>query len=804
MDIDVPGILMDIGISNATPVQRAPHLIRCELWVGEEDSITAKKPQLRVLVLHSGFAEEHLTGARQKLMSLGAGSVHIVLFEDSLPDFDFANKVQLLFRDARCLTIGAALRQAVFRAQTIDEPAPVDYYVAPTIVPADGAPLKESAVSTLVAWIRGSDLSSDAPSRIGILLAPAGSGKTALSIELFKNCLNHHRTDLRSRRTSEWPFPLLIDRFAWINQDFREGSDSLADLVSNAIFRQFRFQPPIDRIQRCLRYGAICPILDGFDELCATNPFMFGADDTIAGLVDALEGVRGSRILLTCRESFWHDNVDIKLQSQVTAFRLSPFSEAQRREYLAKRFPADADKAKRDRTLTLLQKISSIRDAKATAKSADELVNLSYLPWVVQFAAEATDTNVLSNTVFESTSATPDIDPVGHVLWQFCRREQQRIGISLSPEGQIRFFASLAAISDEWFPVDQVNLIHELLLGEADYPGEGAHVEFLRKHGFLHIAGTATPNNCRFEYPEIQDYLRARLAVDSICGSVTTLGEDEVFARCATEQTRLVDFISLLLRWKLSEEQIISAIASLRARRSAEATKSNATILAGLLQIVLRVLRDQNATSQDVAKNLCKYFGDDHGHNIDNASFSGLISRLDLSGIWITNSRFEDAYLEHVTFDAKTVFESCDFEGEFGAAMNCKQLGDVTFSNCKFSPAALATFRQHKNKIGRVRIDRSHIEDACHRILRQFHIGQMGLRSKAYDDIRHEASKASTIGDEILQELIRSEVLAESKGGTRHSLEVKDRGAVSAFIQQSTPRGAMARAIDKIVSGHSK
>jgi hypothetical protein len=802
MNIDVPSILLDIGVVGSTPIQRPPHLVRCELWLGKEDTITAKGAPLRVLILHSGFGDEHLAGARQKLVSLGAGAINIVLFEDSLPDFDLTSKVQSAFPDARCLTIGAALRQAIFRSQPIDEPAPVDYYVPPTVVPADGVQLKESAVASLVAWIRGGETRTSLMSRIGVLLAPAGTGKTALSIELFYNCLNHHRLDLQARRTSEWPFPLLIDRLAWIDQDFREGSDSLGDLVSNAIYRQFNFRPPVDRIQRCLRYGAICPILDGFDELCAANPFVFGADDTIAGLKAALEGVKGSRVLLTCRESFWHDNVDVKLQPLVAAFRLSPFSEAQRREYLSKRFPTSADQAKRDRTLSLLQKISAIRSSKTTAGS--DVVNLSYLPWIVQFAAEATDSNVLSNSVYEAASATPDVDPIGHVLWQFCRREQQRIGISLSSENQIRFFSSLAAISDEWFPVDQVNSVHELLAGEADYEGDSSHIEFLRKHGFLHISGAATPNNCRFEYPEVQDYLRARLAVESICGSVATLGDTEVFARCASEQSRLVDFVSLLLRWRLSEDQIISAIASRRAEFSKLQNEGGSRALAGLLQIVLRVLRDQNANAADVAKNLCRYFGDEQCKNIDGADFGGLISRLDLSGIWITNSTFRNAYLEHVTFDASTVFDNCVFDGEFGAAMNCKQLGEATFSNCKLSPAAMATLRQHKNNVGKTKIDRSHIEDACHRILRQFHIGQMGLRSKSYDDIRHEASKASTIGDEILRELIRTDVLMETRGGTRHSLEVKDRGAVSAFLQQSTPRGAMAKAIDKLVGSLAK
>jgi len=801
MTADAENILMDIGIARTTPVQKPPHLTRCELWVGQEDSITAANSQLRVLILHSGFGDEHIATTKQKLASLGAGTVHLVLFEDSLPDFDLANKIQLAFPDSRCLTIGAALRQAIFRAQPIEEPARVDYFVPPTIVPADGAPFKDTAISTLISWIRGSDARTSVPSRIGILLAPAGSGKTALSIELFKNCLEHHRSDMRSRRTSEWPFPLLIDRFAWINQDIKEGADSLADLVSNAIYRQFRFRPPVDRIQRCLRYGAICPILDGFDELCATSPFIFGADETIRGLIGALEGVKGSRILLTCRESFWHDNIDVNLQSKITSFRLSPFSDSQRREYLKKRFPDAAEQPKRDKTLALLQKISSLRSKN---KPSEELVNLSYLPWVVQFAAEATDTNVLSNTVYETESATPDIDPLGHVLWQFCRREQQRIGISLSSDLQIRFFSSLAAISDEWFPADQVNLVHEILSAENDYPTELAHVEFLRKHGFLHISGGATPDNCRFEYPEVQDYLRARLAVESICGGASRLGDEDVFARCATEQTRLVDFISLLLRWRMSGDQIVSALSARRRYLTETTTSVKTTALAGMLQIVLRVLRDQSATSAGVAEDLCCYFGDGDGHNIDSAYFSGLISRLDLSGVWITNSTFENVQLEHIIFDRNTIFDNCEFRGEFGVALNCRQLGEAVLNSCKLSDSAMATFRQHKNNVGKGRIDRSHIEDACHRILRQFHIGQMGLRKKAFGDVLHEASKVSTIGEQILRELVKCDVLIESKGGTRHSLEVSDRGAVSAFIQQSTPRGTMAKAIDKLVSSYVK
>lgn len=111
MSIDVLSILMDIGVVGTTLIQKPPQLLRCELWFGEEDSVATKSSQLRILVLHSDFSEEHLTAARQKLASLAAGVVNLVLFEDSLPDFDLANKAQSasrrqLFDDWCCASSG--------------------------------------------------------------------------------------------------------------------------------------------------------------------------------------------------------------------------------------------------------------------------------------------------------------------------------------------------------------------------------------------------------------------------------------------------------------------------------------------------------------------------------------------------------------------------------------------------------------------------------------------------------------------------------------------------------------------------
>lgn len=381
MEIDVPAILMDLGFSNATIAVGPPTLKRCELWTAQDNSIRGTNTKIRFLILHSGFLEGNADATKQQLSTLGGGQLHHVLFEDNAPSQSRQSKVQATFPGARVSTIGACLREEMFRGQVIAEPQPTELYVAPTVVPASGPQPTEPATVTLLKWMFGAGFT---PSRVGILLGPAGTGKTALAMELFKEFMRNCRSDVRAL-----PFPLFIDRFAWINHDFRDTTDNLAALLGHAISTQFEFQPPIARIQRCLRYGALCAILDGFDELCATKPSQFGADDTIAALINTLEGVDGSRVLLTCRESFWHDNVDVNLQSKITAFRLSPFSEAQRREYLNKRFPNQSDKQKRDRTSNLLNRIAEFRTP--IMNQSTERSNLSFLPWVVQFSAEAAD-----------------------------------------------------------------------------------------------------------------------------------------------------------------------------------------------------------------------------------------------------------------------------------------------------------------------------------------------------------------------------------------------------------------------------
>jgi hypothetical protein len=152
MDTDAPGILMDLGINNAGLIWRSQ---RCELWKGDDNSLSLKESPLRVLVLYSGFTEDNIEPVKLQLKRISNAQVHVVLFEGSAPGPDLQDKTKIAFSGARILTIGARLRETMFRGQTVNDPHPTEYYVAPTVVPPSGPPPKDSAIVMLLGWMRG-------------------------------------------------------------------------------------------------------------------------------------------------------------------------------------------------------------------------------------------------------------------------------------------------------------------------------------------------------------------------------------------------------------------------------------------------------------------------------------------------------------------------------------------------------------------------------------------------------------------------------------------------------------------------
>jgi hypothetical protein len=234
MAVDVAGILSDIGITNATSIMRGPPLRHCELWQGESDSVVSRIAVRRVLVLHSGFSNDNVD-----LLIRHVSNVNIVLFENSLPKIDINSAVQNAFPHARILTVGNALRQTTFKDFVSLQASSVEYYVPPTIVLPTGPTSANSAIITLFQWLQGTDRLPTIPSRVGVLLAPAGTGKTALATELTNYFHNKYPVETRQRQTASLPFPLLVDRLSWIEHEFRDETDNLAELIGHALYRRY-------------------------------------------------------------------------------------------------------------------------------------------------------------------------------------------------------------------------------------------------------------------------------------------------------------------------------------------------------------------------------------------------------------------------------------------------------------------------------------------------------------------------------------------------------------------------------------
>jgi hypothetical protein len=145
------------------------------------------------------------------------------------------------------------------------------------------------ALRTIVRWLRG-DI--ETTQRVAVLLAPGGQGKTSLVLEVFK----HFAT-----AKFESTIPLLVTNRAW--EKNADNVTDMEDVWRNGIrecYPDAGLSPEL--LEKCLSLGAICPILDGLDELCTALPWGFKPDESISSLIFAFQGIAvDGRLLLTSR-----------------------------------------------------------------------------------------------------------------------------------------------------------------------------------------------------------------------------------------------------------------------------------------------------------------------------------------------------------------------------------------------------------------------------------------------------------------------------------------------------------------------
>ena len=90
------------------------------------------------------------------------------------------------------------------------------------------------------------------------------------------------------------------------------------------------------------------------------------------------------------------------------------------------------------------------------------------------------------------------------------------------------------------------------------------------------------------------------------------------------------------------------------------------------------------------------------------------------------------------------------------------------------------------------------IEEAIVYVLRKFHRG-VGIKTCKEEGIRGSLKNEYGFGDEVIEELVKAQVIERFRHGTLEMLRVKAKGDVFQFFNNNYRRGAIRAAYDALV-----
>ncbi|MGH8627003.1 MAG: NACHT domain-containing protein, partial [Gammaproteobacteria bacterium] len=604
------------------------------------------------------------------------------------------------------------------------------YFVDPYIdYPAFNEPV--SASQTLTSWLRG-DSQSDYP--VAVLLAPAATGKTTLSRHLFSTLV------IQAKRRPF--FPLIITRDQWVSLVHQEYIDlqdlweaAVGDVYTSAIIGA-------GQIERCITYGAICPIFDGMDELCSFFPSSFNPNVTVQALLELFsEKERGGRLLLTSRTGFWQENISADTCSQVLQIALRPFSSEQRDQYINNRFPHDP--ARRERADKILDRLATRARPRilSTTFSYEKLENL---PYVVMLAAESADTDA-SDVVQKYGNLLGSDDPLEGLILALCERERIRQRMTVPPEQQLQVLEAAAAEYGKEFNRDDLDLIIKVRLDM-----ENISASEFDNHGLLQFEH----NNYAFRFPFVREYLNARSIRDWMIGEGDSVYAREILQRCRRFSGSLLErCIDLILArvdesWRNNAKDMLGSTLT-------DAMRS------GLFCLCLALCKKRARTRAETTQQLLELFScGQHNKQFRRLYVSGEINGLDLSDVVFDGCRFTDLEFVNCVFNEGTRFFDCSFQGALSVD-HCENFAAVVDvdKRCTFSTAARSVFQSTRTARIKVKITREQINDAIKDVLGKFSRGANGFTTRKQQGIRKTVRLRINFSEELMDSLERANVL---------------------------------------------
>jgi DNA polymerase III delta prime subunit len=641
---------------------------------------------------------------------------------------------------------------------------------------------KLAAVETVLGWVR----SRDSKTKLGLIHAPAGHGKTIFLERLAIELLGQARKDKST------PTPFLL-RFA----DHR-GVDTIEELCMHVLNDVGRSDVPVDALKDLLRRGRIVLLFDGLDELSEEVGERIGLEN-IRTLADLIRRDSEGRVVVTCRSTFLEARRSVTqqlLSGDHELWELLPFDEDDQRTFLEHNPPEGitGDSVNRHR---------------------DRVVNFVHQnPVVAEFATSPFLLKQISLAVAENATALPRNmgDVYERFLGSLCEREIKRQQHGISAERQMVFLRRVAheMVYEQVYayPQDLFEMIIADLFDEeirsAPAPAARKKELFAKLTGHaaftpLPVQGVSLGCEIQFLHESMRDYGAASYLV-------TLLGlhnPDSDVSRSALCRRTLPEGVIGFMRDAL-----------------------DARGLAGLGQVAQRtppIMDNQNlfriATSSPVPDAPSLAFAFRRCANMDLAGITVedvSLSRFTFDGSNLGGMRFVSCDLSECNFEsavlAGATIEDCDLSGaRFAHAHGISRVDDVLSTRGGDITAALlnrgALVGGQRQRTSKEMVARSHDGRALvEHVLRKFYNGTTpanARRRSRYDDVleRGRAGEERVlIRGSVVPALETAGLLDRSQRGVYSTLSVtKDANAeVVNFLFRGVPSERISRVVGRV------
>lgn len=237
-----------------------------------------------------------------------------------------------------------------------------------------------------------------------------------------------------------------------------------------------------------LRNGKILIILDGLDEVFSKINTTFNIQELIDSINDYNGNIGQGKIIITCRDYFWNEDINLKENGKFESIEVLPFNSELSEEYFKKHFN------------NLSKKVEKCKSLAKEFSLSEASNSIALSPFIIQMICMIVekDDNGKPDHTFHSDILKEDIttDKIFHSL---LKREMKKLG-QINVDSQVKFFTLFASTYNGITKQEEIGNI----LREVDNNITNQSIEAFKAHPLLE----RTSGSFRFRYDFNETYFK--------------------------------------------------------------------------------------------------------------------------------------------------------------------------------------------------------------------------------------------------------------------------------------------------------